>query len=137
MPINAPMDLLDDACARVSERNRPFAAWSSVVRIAHEHADHVVDDQVGKFVRIDHTESGKILDSAANAVAAGGHAAACSFGALYDDDHQKLFNDFRRRATLVFRSSVRAWRSAHSRAAALARVRFVRSERPMSGHSIR
>src|SRR5262249_2752977 len=62
---------------------------------------------------------------------------ARSFGATGDDDCQKLFNDFKRRATGNFRSSVMARPSAHSSAAALARVRFVRSERPMSGHSIR
>ena len=56
---------------------------------------------------------------------------------MYDDDHQKLFNDFKRRAADNFRSSVTVFCSAHSRAAALHRVKLAMSESPMSGQAMR
>src|SRR5262249_49718529 len=48
---------------------------------------------------------------------------ATPFWRMGEADHEKLFKDFKRRAALFFEGSVRVDRSAHSRAAALHRVR--------------
>ena len=52
-------------------------------------------------------------------------------------DHEKLCNDFKRRAALLLRSSDKADRSAHRCAASIQRARLAGGDGPMSGHSMR